>query len=160
MDNFRKILAVCLLGFVSSRPHIVNQGPQLGPLTPAFGDLVQTPRGLASISLEGFSEDLNQDGFVDPIGQAAVAPAAVSVAAPVVAAAPVAAAAPVLATTHAVAASPIAVAAHAPAAVASGVAVAAPAAFAHAAVAAPAAFAHAAVARCVNNFGAAVPCAL
>merc|ERR1719369_1337095 len=78
MDNFRKILAVCLLGFVSARPHIVNQGPQLGPLTPAFGDLVQTPRGLASISLEGFSEDLNQDGFVDPIGQAAVAPAAVA----------------------------------------------------------------------------------
>merc|ERR1719369_2123393 len=100
MDNFRKILAVCLLGFVSARPHIVNQGPQLGPMTPAFGDLVQTPRGLASISLEGFSEDLNQDGFVDPIGQAAVAPTAVSVAAP----------APVLATTHAVAA-------HAPAAV-------------------------------------------
>merc|ERR1712177_154658 len=44
-----------------------------GPLTPAFGDAVQTPKGLRSLALEGFSEDLNQDGFVDPIGQAVVA---------------------------------------------------------------------------------------
>merc|ERR1712168_996676 len=62
---------------------LVNQGPQLGPLTPAHGDLVQTPRGLASIHLEGFSEDLNEDGYVDPVAQAvapvqvAAAPAAV-----------------------------------------------------------------------------------
>ena len=49
---------------------LVNQGPQLGPLTPAHGDLVQTPRGLASIHLEGFSEDLNEDGYVDPVAQA------------------------------------------------------------------------------------------
>merc|ERR1711971_1298412 len=41
-----------------------------GPLTAAFGDLVSTERGLRPISLEGFSEDVNQDGFVDPIGQA------------------------------------------------------------------------------------------
>ena len=62
----------------------MNQGPQTGPLTPAYGDLVQTPRGLASIALEGFSEDLNQDGYVDPVGQATV-PVAVAqpVAAPV-----------------------------------------------------------------------------
>merc|ERR1739842_147305 len=51
-----------------------------GPLTAAFGDLVATERGLRPISLEGFSEDLNEDGFVDPIGQA------VPVAAPLVAA--------------------------------------------------------------------------
>merc|ERR1712026_607340 len=51
---------------------LVNQGPQTGPLTPAFGDLVQTPRGLASIALEGFSEDLNEDGYVDPVAQATV----------------------------------------------------------------------------------------
>merc|ERR1712111_181032 len=48
----------------------VNDGPVAGPLTPAFGDAVQTPRGLASIALEGFSEDVNQDGFVDPIAPA------------------------------------------------------------------------------------------
>ena len=50
---------------------VVNQGPQLGPLTPVFnGDLVQTPKGLRSLSLEGFSEDLDQDGYVDPIADA------------------------------------------------------------------------------------------
>merc|ERR1712110_460217 len=51
----------------------VNSGIPVGPLTPAFGDAVQTPKGLRSLALEGFSEDLNQDGFVDPIGQAVVA---------------------------------------------------------------------------------------
>ena len=44
----------------------------MGPLTPAVGDLVATPRGYKSLALEGFSEDLNEDGFVDPIAQAAV----------------------------------------------------------------------------------------
>merc|ERR1712072_889572 len=45
--------------------------PQVaGPLTAAFGDLVATERGLRPISLEGFSEDVNQDRFVDPIAQA------------------------------------------------------------------------------------------
>merc|ERR1712061_56215 len=42
----------------------VNSGVPVGPLTPAFGDAVQTPKGLRSLALEGFSEDLNQDGFV------------------------------------------------------------------------------------------------
>merc|ERR1711879_403782 len=52
----------------------VNKGPQTGPLTALVGgDLVQTPKGLRSLALEGFSEDLDQDGFVDPIGQAVVA---------------------------------------------------------------------------------------
>merc|ERR1712037_953888 len=51
----------------------VNSGVPVGPLTPAFGDAVQTPKGLRSLALEGFSEDLNQDGFVDPFGQAVVA---------------------------------------------------------------------------------------
>merc|ERR1719445_2994037 len=76
----------------------VNDGPVAGPLTPAFGDAVQTPRGLASIALEGFSEDVNQDGFVDPI-----APAVPVVAAPVAQAAPVAVAAtaPVVKTVEA-----------------------------------------------------------
>ena len=50
--------------------------PQLvaGPLTPAFGNLVQTPRGLRPANLEGFSEDVNQDGFVDPVVPAVPAP--------------------------------------------------------------------------------------
>merc|ERR1711978_274036 len=51
----------------------VNSGVPVGPLTPAFGDAVQTPKGLRSLALECFSEDLNQDGFEDPIGQAVVA---------------------------------------------------------------------------------------
>merc|ERR1711950_128712 len=51
----------------------VNSGVPVGPLTPAFGDAVQTPKGLRSLALEGFAEDLDQDGFVDPIGQAVVA---------------------------------------------------------------------------------------
>ena len=41
---------------------VVNQGPQSGPLTALHaGDLIQTPRGLAPLSLEGFSEDLDED---------------------------------------------------------------------------------------------------
>merc|ERR1712018_950708 len=72
----------------------VNDGPVSGPLTPAVGDLVATPNGYRSLALEGFSEDLNEDGFVDPIAPAT----------PVVAAAPVAVAAPVVAATHTVAA--------------------------------------------------------
>merc|ERR1711971_424966 len=50
----------------------INQGAASGPPTPAVGDLVATPKGYKSLALEGFSEDLNQDGFVDPIGQAVV----------------------------------------------------------------------------------------
>merc|ERR1711884_309918 len=50
----------------------INQGAASGPLIPAIGDLVATPKGYKSLALEGFSEDLNQDGFVDPIGQAVV----------------------------------------------------------------------------------------
>ena len=84
-----------------SQPHI-NSGVAVGPLTAAFGDLISTGRGLRPLSLEGFSEDLNQDGFVDPIAQAVpvvhAAPVATYAAAPVVHAAPVAtyAAAPAL----------------------------------------------------------------
>merc|ERR1711944_354112 len=88
----------------------VNDGPVSGPLTPAVGDLVATPNGYRSLALEGFSEDLNEDGFVDPIAPAtpvvAAAPVAVAapaVAAPVVEAAP-AVAAPVVQAAPAVAA--------------------------------------------------------
>merc|ERR1739838_280231 len=63
-------LSAC--GLAAPTTH-VNSGVPVGPLTPAFGDAVQTPKGLRSFALEGFSEDLNQDGFVDPIGQAVVA---------------------------------------------------------------------------------------
>ena len=66
--------------FLAGAAPYVNDGPVAGPLTAAFGDLVATERGLRPISLEGFSEDLNEDGFVDPIAQA------VPVAAPLVAA--------------------------------------------------------------------------
>merc|ERR1712050_698256 len=69
----------------------VNSGVPVGPLTPAFGDAVQTPKGLRSLALEGFSEDLNQDGFVDPIGQAVVAAPVAYTVPHLVSAAPVAA---------------------------------------------------------------------
>merc|ERR1711884_722789 len=61
----------------------VNQGPQTGPATPIIGDAVATPKGFRSLALEGFSEDLNQDGFVDPIVPAAPAPVVVPAPAPV-----------------------------------------------------------------------------
>merc|ERR1712223_1925422 len=56
----------------------VNQGPQTGPLTPIVGDAVATPKGFRSLALEGFSEDLNEDGFVDPVVPAAPAPTVAS----------------------------------------------------------------------------------
>lgn len=62
-----------------AKPYI-NSGSAAGPLTPLVGDLVATNRGYASLSLEGFSEDVNEDGFVDPIAHAAPV---VAVAAPV-----------------------------------------------------------------------------
>merc|ERR1711981_185949 len=72
-----------------AKPYI-NSGSASGPLTPLVGDLVATNRGYASLSLEGFSEDVNEDGFVDPIAHAApvvpvAAPVAYHVAAPVAA---------------------------------------------------------------------------
>merc|ERR1719350_1494730 len=65
----------------------VNEGIVSGPIAGLFGTAVQTPRGLADINLEGFSEDLDQDGFVDPIAPAALraAPVAVAHAAPLAA---------------------------------------------------------------------------
>lgn len=88
------LVVVALVGSCQAAPQLlavkpyINSGSAAGPLTAAFGDLVSTNRGLRPISLEGFSEDINQDGFVDPIGQA-VAPV---VAAPVVYTAPAVAA--------------------------------------------------------------------
>merc|ERR1712045_774672 len=79
MRQFVALLA--LAGVCLARPYI-NQGVPAGPLTPAVGDLVATPKGYRSLALEGFSEDLNQDGFVDPIGQAV--PVVQHVAAPVI----------------------------------------------------------------------------
>merc|ERR1711974_372283 len=52
----------------------VVEGPQTGPLTALIGNLMQTPKGLRPIDLEGFSEDLDQDGFVDPVVPAVPAP--------------------------------------------------------------------------------------
>merc|ERR1711862_942649 len=55
-----------------------TSGAAAGPVHPAHGHLVATKRGFRNIALEGYSEDDNQDGFVDPIGHAApvaVAPA-------------------------------------------------------------------------------------
>jgi len=84
-------------------------GAAAGPVHPTIGAIAATKRGWRNIALEGFSEDDNQDGFVDPIGPAVVAapvayaahvpyhlPYVHHAVAPVVAAAPVAAAKPVL----------------------------------------------------------------
>lgn len=69
------ILALAAIGSAApaADPQLLQSGLPAGPLTPAWGDLVATPRGARPLHLEGFSEDVNQDGFVDPIG-AAVAP--------------------------------------------------------------------------------------
>merc|ERR1739838_254942 len=73
MNSF--VVLSTLLATACAAPQLVNQGPQTGPLTPVVGgDFVATPKGFRSIALEGFSEDLNEDGFVDPIAPAAPAP--------------------------------------------------------------------------------------
>merc|ERR1711992_217551 len=90
----------------------VNQGPQTGPATPIIGDAVATPKGFRSLALEGFSEDLNQDGFVDPIVPAAPAPVVVPAPAPIARiAAPVAVAPQVASPLVKAAPAPVAVAA-------------------------------------------------
>merc|ERR1712045_295554 len=53
----------------------LTSGAAAGPVHAAYGAAVATKRGFRNIALEGFSEDDNQDGFVDPIGQV-VAPVA------------------------------------------------------------------------------------
>merc|ERR1712080_304842 len=75
------ILAFAAIGYAApaADPQLLQSGLPAGPLTPAWGDGVLTPRGVRPLHLEGFSEDVNQDGFVDPIGQAAVAVAAPAV---------------------------------------------------------------------------------
>merc|ERR1711935_1245875 len=50
-------------------------GAAAGPVHPTIGAIAATKRGWRNIALEGFSEDDNQDGFVDPIGPAVVAAA-------------------------------------------------------------------------------------
>merc|ERR1711955_197705 len=62
---------------LAAKPYI-NTGSAKGPVHAAFGDLVSTANGLHSLALEGFSEDVDQDGFVDPIGQAVVVAPAVA----------------------------------------------------------------------------------
>merc|ERR1711892_751245 len=62
-----------------AKPYLTS-GAASGPLTPLVGDLVATNCGYASLSLEGFSEDVNEDGFVDPIAHAVPAVAAVKAA--------------------------------------------------------------------------------
>merc|ERR1711990_802237 len=76
MNSF-VVFATLLAAAACAAPQSVRtvvQGPQTGPLTPIVGDAVATPKGFRSLALEGFSEDLNEDGFVDPIVPAAPAP--------------------------------------------------------------------------------------
>jgi len=54
---------------LAAKPYI-NTGAAAGPAHLALGDLVATKNGFRSLALEGFSEDVDQDGFVDPIAPA------------------------------------------------------------------------------------------
>merc|ERR1712012_217947 len=76
MKPFFGVLAAAAVASAApaADPQLLQSGLPAGPLTPAWGNGVLTPRGVRPLNLEGFSEDVNQDGFVDPIG-AAVAPA-------------------------------------------------------------------------------------
>merc|ERR1712021_291813 len=85
---------ICLsavLALASCEPFLTS-GPAAGPVHAAIGGLVATKRGYRPIALEGYSEDDNQDGFVDPFGYAGlpyahhVVPAVKAVEAPKVAA--------------------------------------------------------------------------
>merc|ERR1711944_118913 len=114
MNPFFGVLAAAAVATAApaADPQLLQSGLPAGPLTPAWGNGVLTPRGVRPLNLEGFSEDVNQDGFVDPIG-AAVAPVAVAAPAVHAAAAPALAhpvhyAAPVAAVHHAVVHQPIA----------------------------------------------------
>merc|ERR1711862_476752 len=73
------VLAIAHCGPLNA---LLTSGAAAGPVHPAHGHLVATKRGFRNIALEGYSEDDNQDGFVDPIGQVApvvyAAPAAVA----------------------------------------------------------------------------------
>merc|ERR1712227_414369 len=79
MKPFFGVLAAAAVASAApaADPQLLQSGLPAGPLTPAWGNGVLTPRGVRPLNLEGLSEDVNQDGFVDPIG-AAVAPVAVA----------------------------------------------------------------------------------
>merc|ERR1712045_496945 len=105
-NNIIMKVFICLsaaLALANAEPFLTS-GSAAGPLHPAVGGLVATKRGYRPIALEGYSEDDNQDGFVDPIGQ--VAPVAV---APVAYAAPLVtyAAAPAVYAAHHVVTHPV-----------------------------------------------------
>ena len=66
--------------FIASASTFANAQTS-GPLTGVHpGNLVETPRGLRPLHLEGFSEDLDEDGYVDPLVSVAEPAAAVPVA--------------------------------------------------------------------------------
>merc|ERR1711863_25577 len=90
MKPFFGVLAAAAVASAApaADPQLLQSGLPAGPLTPAWGNGVLTPRGVRPLNLEEFSEDVNQDGFVDPIGHA-VAPVAVAAPAVHYAAAPV-----------------------------------------------------------------------
>merc|ERR1712156_1086352 len=90
MKVFICLSALFAIGQCGPLNAFLTSGAASGPVHAAYGAAVATKRGFRNIALEGFSEDDNQDGFVDPIGQ---------VVAPVVA--PVAYAAPYYGYHHA-----------------------------------------------------------
>merc|ERR1711992_208397 len=73
MKVFICLSALVAVGQCGPLNQYLASGAAAGPVHPAVGALAATKRGWANIALEGFSEDDNQDGFVDPIGPAVVA---------------------------------------------------------------------------------------
>jgi len=97
-----KIVALSALAASAAAAPMPEADAQVaGPVHAVVGGLVATKNGFRPLALEGFSEDVNQDGFVDPIAPAVAAPL-VAAAPAVYAHAPVAAAPAVYAHAPAV----------------------------------------------------------
>merc|ERR1712156_958533 len=69
MKVFICLSALFAIGQCGPLNAFLTSGAASGPVHAAYGAAVATKRGFRNIALEGFSEDDNQDGFVDPIGQ-------------------------------------------------------------------------------------------
>merc|ERR1712045_1000023 len=70
-----KIVALSALAASAAAAPMPEADAQVaGPVHAVVGGLVATKNGFRPLALEGFSEDVNQDGFVDPIAPAVAAP--------------------------------------------------------------------------------------
>lgn len=80
----KSLMVVVCLALVFLSATLSTNAQVSGPLTGVhLGNLVETPRGLRPLDLEGFSEDLNEDGFVDPLVPVAQPTVAAAAAVPI-----------------------------------------------------------------------------